>query len=280
MVKIIFKIFLPILWACAAYSCNVDLSGLFVSTDLDERLREKNNFKFMSDGDLSPSFGEEYSFVVITDVHIEDGNAHGLEKLKTVIENNTEIKFTVFCGDITQYGSEQDIKLFIQIARSLGVPAYTVIGNHDIYFGNWTVWKKLIGSTSYRVKGDSADLFMLDSANGFFGKEQTDWLEKEIKKTRGRVFVFSHHNFFIGSEVYPNIQQFSDTKERARIISVLSGKCDIMFTGHSHERLIREAGGVRYVNIEDFTGSKTYCLITVKKTGISYEFKKLQDKKP
>jgi predicted phosphodiesterase len=248
------------------------MSGLFASTALEERLREKNNFKFLGEDSLSPSFGEEYSFVVITDIHIEDGNAHGLEKLKTVIENNNEIKFAVFCGDISQYGSGQDIKLFIQIARALGIPAYPVIGNHDIYFGNWKVWKRLIGSSSYRVKGDSADLFILDSANSFLGKEQTDWLEKEIKKTSGRVFVFSHHNFFV--EV-PNSQQLADTRERARVISVLSGKCDIMCTGHSHERLLKEIGNARYVNIEDFSGNKTYCLVTVKKTGISYEFKKL-----
>jgi predicted phosphodiesterase len=275
MVKSIIKILLPILWICVTVSCNVDPAGFFVSIDLDERLKEKNNFKFLGSNDLSPSFGEEYSFIVMTDTHIEDGDAHGLENLKIVIENNNEIKFVVFCGDLTQHGAEQDIKLFIEIARSLKIPVYPVIGNHDIYFGNWSVWKKLIGSTSYRVNGGSADLFILDSANGFFGKEQTDWLESEINKTHGRVFVFSHHNFFIGHEKYPNIQQFSDTKTRARVISLLSGKCDIMFTGHSHERLIREAGGVRYINIEDFTGNKTYCLITVKKTGISYEFRKL-----
>ncbi|MDR2922593.1 MAG: metallophosphoesterase [Treponema sp.] len=277
MVKSTLKILLPILRICAVFSfavcgCKVDIFGLFASTDLDERLKEKNNFKFLTGSGLSPSFGEEYSFIVITDIHIEDGDAYGLEKIKNVTEENSEIQFAVFCGDITQYGSEQDIKLFIEIARSLNIPCYPVIGNHDIFFGNWTVWKELIGSTSYRVNGDSSSLFILDSANGFLGKGQIDWLENELKSAKGRIFVFSHYNFFVGA---PNPQQFADTRERARIISLLSGKCDIMFLGHSHERLIREAGGVRYINIDDFTGSKTYCLVSVKKTGISYEFKKL-----
>jgi predicted phosphodiesterase len=274
MVKYMPKILLPILWVCAAYGCNVDLGGLFASTDLDTRLREKNNFRFLSGNDLSSvSQGDEYSFIVITDVHIEDGNTRGLEKIKTVIEENEEIKFAVFCGDLTQYGSAQDINKFLEIARSLTVPAYPVIGNHDIYFGNWPVWKDLIGSTSYRVNGDTATLFILDSANSFLGKEQMDWLEKELKSARDRVFVFSHHNIFAGAAV--NIQQLSDTRERARLISVLKRKRGIMFTGHSHERLVREAGGTLYINIEDFSANKTYCLVSVKKTGISYEFKKL-----
>jgi len=275
LVKPALKLLMPILMICVTVSCNVDLLGLFASTDLDERLKEKNNFNFLDNNCLSLSLGEEYSFVVITDIHIEDENSHGLEKIKNVIENNDKIKFAVFCGDLTQNGAERDINKFIEIARSLPVPSYPVIGNHDIYFGNWTVWKKLIGSTSYSVKADTAALFILDSANSFWGKEQTDWLEKELKNAPGRGFIFSHHNFFIGDTGYPNIQQFADTKERARIISLLKGKCDIMFTGHSHERLIKEAGGVRYVNIEDFATNKTYCLISVNKTGVSYEFKKL-----
>ena len=273
MVKLLFRTLLPILWICVTVSCNVDLFGLLTSTDLDERLKEKNNFKFLSGEDRTAAvLGDEYSFIVITDIHTEGGNANGLEKIQTVIEGNTEIKFAVFCGDLTQNGSEQDVKKILEIARSLAIPVYPVIGNHDIYSGNWSVWKKLIGSTSYRVKRGGADLFILDSANSFLGKQQLDWLENELKNANDRVFVFSHHNPFVG---YPGIQQYSDTRERAHLISLLSGKCDMMFTGHSHERLIKKAGGTMYVNIEDFITSKTYCLVSVKKTDITYEFKKL-----
>jgi len=274
MVKLLFRTFLPILWICVTVSCNVDLFGLLTSTDLDERLKEKNNFKFLSGEDRTAAvLGDEYSFIVITDIHTEGGNANGLEKIQTVIEGNTEIKFAVFCGDLTQNGSEQDVKKILEIARSLAIPVYPVIGNHDIYSGNWSVWKKLIGSTSYRVKRGGADLFILDSANSFLGKQQLDWLANELKSSHGRVFVFSHHNLFVGSAV--NIQQQADTRERARLISLLKGKCDMMFTGHSHKRLIKEAGGTLYVNIEDFISNKTYCLVKVSKTGISYDFKKL-----
>jgi 3',5'-cyclic AMP phosphodiesterase CpdA len=250
----------------------VDIGGLFASTDLDTRLKERNNSG--SSNRLSPlTLGDEYSFIVITDIHIEKGNAFGLEKIKSVIEGNPEIKFAVFCGDITQNGSEQDIGKFLEITDDLPIPAYPVIGNHDIFFGNWSVWKKLIGPTCYRVNGGGADLFILDSANAFLGKEQIDWLENELKSAKGRVFVFSHANLF--RKPMADIQQLSDTKERARIISLLSGKCDIMFTGHTHERMINEAGGALYISIEDFTTYKTYCLVSVKKSGISYEFKKL-----
>jgi predicted phosphodiesterase len=276
MVKTHVKIYFLFLLSgvlCFLSSCNVDFLGFFYSSDLDERLAERDNFRFLSGGQLSLSLGDEYSFIVLTDTHIEDGDAFGLEALADVIAGNGEIKFVVILGDITQYGSEQDVSRFIDISDTFAVPCYPVIGNHDIYFGNWSVWKDLIGSTRYRIGGGGTTLFILDSANAFFGMEQLNWLQRELKNTSGRVFVFTHSNLFVND--LPDIQQLSDMKERARITSILQNKCDIMFMGHSHERRFNEAGNVKYVNIEDFRSAGVYCLVSVTGAGVTYTFEKL-----
>ena len=276
MVKTHVKIYFLFLLSgvlCFSSACNVDFLGFFYSSDLDERLAERDNFRFLSGGQMSLSLGDEYSFIVLTDTHIEDGDAFGLEALADVIAGNGEIKFVVILGDITQYGSEQDVNRFIDISDTFAVPCYPVIGNHDIYFGNWPVWKDLIGSTRYRIGGGGTTLFILDSANAFFGMEQLNWLQRELKNTSGRVFVFTHSNLFVND--LPDIQQLSDMKERARITSILQNKCDIMFMGHSHERRFNKAGNVQYINIEDFKDTKIYCLVSVTGEGVSYTFKKL-----
>jgi len=276
MVKTLLKIFLLFLMSglfCFLSACNVDFLGFFYSNDLDERLVERNNFKYLSEEQMSLSLGDEYSFIVLTDTHIENGNAFGLEALADVIADNSEIKFVVFLGDITQHGSIKDINKFIDVSKTFNVPCYPVIGNHDIYFGNWHYWRDLIGSTRYKIDGGETTLFILDSANAFFGKEQLDWLQKELKNTSGRVFVFTHSNLFVND--LPDIQQLSDMNERARVTSILRNKCDIMFMGHSHERRYNEAGNVKYINIEDFKDTKIYCLVSVTGEGVSYTFKKL-----
>jgi predicted phosphodiesterase len=275
MVKVQLKVFFLFLLSgifCFLSACNVDFLGFFYSSNLDERLAERDNFKFLTDAQRSLSFGDEYSFIVVSDTHIEDGNAFGLEALADVIADN-EIKFVVFLGDITQYGSEKDINKFIDISASFNVPCYPVIGNHDVYFGNWHIWKNLIGSTRYRIDGGGTTLFILDSANAFFGKEQLDWLQKELKNTSGRVFVFTHSNLFVNDPT--DIQQLSDMNERARITSMLKNKCDIMFMGHSHERRFNKAGNVQYINIEDFHGTGVYCIVSVTSAGVTYTFEKL-----
>ena len=275
------KIILPAMFLagfCFLCSCTVDLLGLFGSNDLDTRLEEKNSFKFLTDAELNPpSFGDEYSFIVVTDTHIEDDDAYSLYNLKSVIDAGSggeEIKFVVFTGDITQNGSRKDIERFKNIASHLGIPCYPVIGNHDVYFSNWPLWRELIGSTRYRIDdGDGTTLFILDSANAFFGKSQLDWLQRELKNAQGRVFVFTHTNLFVESP--GDIQQLTDTKERARLVSLLRNRCDAMFTGHLHKRIETKIEGIPFVSIEDYKSKNIYCRVYVTGTGITYKFEKL-----
>lgn len=282
MVKNSFKFYflVPLIGiACFAGACRVDLLGFFGSTDLSKRLDEKDNFTFLDRYNALPrNWGDEYSFIVLADVHIEDGDAWGLEKLKDVVDNNHDIRFVAIAGDITQNASVQDLNKFIEIADDLalsGVPCYPVIGNHDIYFGNWSSWRDLIGSSLYRIDSDDGNttLLIMDSANAYFGKDQLDWLEKQLNSAGNRTFVFTHANPFIKSPL--ELQQFTDTTERARFMSLLKGRCDYMFTGHVHERVIEEAGGVKYITVEDFIKKQVYCLVSVKPDGIAYEFRKL-----
>ena len=275
MVKLLYirLCILLFLGGCFLISCNIDFLGFFMSSDLDDRLKTANTFVFLEHTDLNTNFGDEYSFIVITDTHISNRNAYGLERLKDVITEN-DIEFVAIVGDITDGGRREDIEKLIEIARSFDVPTYPIIGNHDIYFNNWANWRDLIGSTRYRVNGGGTTLFILDSANSFFGKNQLDWLEMQLKTTIGnRVFVFSHVNLFIDRPV--GVPMLTDVRERARIISILRGHCDIMFMGHSHENLIRETGGIIFLSINSFKNSSSYCIVSVTKENISYRLEKL-----
>jgi len=271
------KYFLTVLMLCifVLCGCDNDVLGLFGSTDLDYRWQARNTFNFLSPADRNISIGDTYSFIVLNDTHINDGDTDGLEKLKDVI--TSDVKFIVFDGDITQNGNRKDIKKFIELAKSLNVPCYPVIGNHDIFFGNWPVWKELIGSTCYRVNAGGTTLLMLDSANAYFGAKQLDWLENELNKaagqTGGRVFVFSHANLFVENQFI--VDQFTDIQERARIISLLKGRCDVMFTGHAHQRIIKKLNGVHYITVEDYRDNAIYCQVWVSKNNIRWEFKEL-----
>ena len=282
MVKTLSKIFFPVLLLgliCLTIGCNlsVDLLGLFGANDLSKRLAEKDNFPYLDRNTVSERvlpLTLPFSFIVMTDTHVENADATDLKKIEDKITEHGA-KFVTILGDITQNGADEDVKKVTEVFNSWTVPCYPVIGNHDVYFGNWPAWKEYIGSTRYRVDCESITLFILDSANAFIGKEQMDWLEEGLKTAKGKVFVLTHSDFFVRDKI--KIQQLYDPAERARIMSMLrnSGKCDIVFTGHSHERVQKKFGGIEYISIEDYKSTLTYCVVTVTGAGVTYEFKKL-----
>ncbi|GHU74244.1 serine/threonine protein phosphatase [Spirochaetia bacterium] len=260
-------------------SCDMDLLGLLGSRDFEERLDARNTFNFLTTEDRSLTLPDTYSFIVLSDTHIQGGDAHGLEKLKNVINDSlidsdplNDIKFVVITGDITDHGERKEVQKFIEIARTFGVPCYPVLGNHDVYFGHWSVWKDLIGSSSYRIEGpgSSTTLFIMDSANATWGARQTKWLDNELASAKDRVFVFTHANLFVKNP--GDIEQFTDVRERSRIMSMLKGRCDAVFAGHVHRRIIQPTGGVKYITIEDYRTYKTCCRVSVSPAGLSYNF--------
>lgn len=257
-------------------SCHADIIGVFRSDDLDIRLSYRNTFNFLSDEDRNITFEETFTFIVLTDIHIMNRNAHGLENLsEELIEGDA---FAVVLGDITENGKSEDLERFTEIARTLDVPVFPSIGNHDIFFQRWHVWRDIIGSTSYRIDGKNTTLFFLDSANAFLGTEQLNWLEKELKTANEHIFIFTHVNLFV--KHITSEQQFTDVRERARVMSILADHgVTAIFMGHSHKRNINSAGNVKYINIEDFKSSKVYCRVKVSPEGVEYSFIKLGTQK-
>ncbi|MCL2276290.1 MAG: metallophosphoesterase [Treponema sp.] len=298
MVKKLFKfllIFLIISAICFFSGCNIDLPGLFISNDLDERLKDRDNFIFLADisrnwKDPARTLGYSYKFIVLSDTHFENGKALSKNKktdlkihLKDIVDKE-DIKFVVITGDITQDTTAKDIDKFIEIADYIGVPCYPVAGNHDIYYrddagkkgkAGWSIWREKIGSTSYRIDFDTTSLFILDSANAFLGKDQLDWLEREInnKETKDKdyVFVFTHATLFVTGPA--DMQQMTDTKERARILSILRNKCNIMFMGHLHKHMENTAGGVLYLSLESFIDDSAYYIVSVSPDNVKPEKK-------
>ncbi|ULQ60725.1 metallophosphoesterase [Brucepastera parasyntrophica] len=250
-----------------AVSCSWNVSGAIASGDFRHRWAARDTFVYVTDRTIA--LNESYSFLVLTDAHLTDDDSRGLEKIAQEIAGGGD-SFVVITGDITDGGKSAEIRKFIKIAETFGVPCYPVIGNHDIFSGNWSNWKDLIGSTVYRIDSTQATFLFLDSANAFFGSNQLEWLESNLKTAKKNTFVFTHCNLFTDSIV--NIQQLTDIRERARIMGILDGKCRALFMGHVHKQMENTAGGVRYITLQDFKTKGTYCRVSVTPQKISYSF--------
>src|SRR5215213_5900149 len=75
-----------------------------------------------------------FRFAFISDTHIGSPNGGAEEDLRrTVADINqmTDIAFVVITGDITELGTDAEIKLAKEILDGLKVPYYIIPGNHD-----------------------------------------------------------------------------------------------------------------------------------------------------
>jgi predicted phosphodiesterase len=243
--------------------------------DFDSRFSYHDVFHFLTPADRNLTLGDNYSFIVLSDIHISsDSDAADFAKVKDHLNG---AQFVVVTGDITQEGTREELQKFIDTAGTFGVPCYPVIGNHDIYDNRGAPWKELIGSSVYRIDSDTTTLFMLDNANGYFEYDQFEWFAGEMKNTKKNVFVFAHDNFFMESSP-PDAEQTTDIRERARMMSLLKNRCHAMFMGHLHKRIIKNYGGVEYIILENYGASNatgTICRVHVSNGGFSYEFEKL-----
>ena len=87
-----------------------------------------------------------FKFALVTDTHIgSPDNNEDLIRTVEDINSISEISFVIVSGDVTEFGSFEELKRAKDILDNLKVPYYSIPGNHD---ANWsesgqTIFKSL-----------------------------------------------------------------------------------------------------------------------------------------
>jgi outer membrane protein assembly factor BamB/predicted phosphodiesterase len=150
---------------------------------------------------------QPFKFAFVSDTHI-GGNTAAEDLRRTVqdINSNSTLSFVVLTGDITEFGSDAELKLAKQILDSLNKPWHIIPGNHD---SNWSE----SGSNSFRK---------------VFGSE---------------TFSFSHNGYlFAGTSSGPNMRMGPGQVPRENIVwldSVLNNMdqpdMPVIYLNHYHQ---------------------------------------------
>ena len=133
-----------------------------------------------------------FRFAFISDTHIGSPNGSAEEDLRrTVADINSmpEIAFVVLTGDITELGTDEEIKLAKEILSELKVPYYILAGNHD------TGWSESGGVSFSKIFGYDKLSFNFNGiqflgcasgpyvrmSDGHIPRGAVNWLDKELK---------------------------------------------------------------------------------------------------
>jgi len=146
-----------------------------------------------------------FRFAFLSDTHIGSPNGSAEEDLRrTVRDINAmdDIAFVVLTGDITELGTNEELKLAKQILDSLDIKWYIIPGNHD------TGWSESGGVMFTTVFGYDKFSFEYSGirflgcpsgpyvrmSDGHIPRDAVNWLDNELKKTNpGQPVIFLNH---------------------------------------------------------------------------------------
>ena len=146
-----------------------------------------------------------FRFAFISDTHIGSPNGSAEEDLRRTVRDinaMSDIAFVVLTGDITELGTNEEIKLAKQILDSLDVPWYIIPGNHD------TGWSESGGVMFTTVFGYDKFSFEFNGikflgcasgpyvrmSDGHVPRDAVNWLDKELKKVKkDQPVIFLNH---------------------------------------------------------------------------------------
>jgi Icc protein len=243
--------FLVLSLTALIFSCNLDGWGWLISSDVDDRYADNQSLLSPAGPSLTPSF----SFVVIADTHVFSGTntAARFAALASDIGLHGD-SFVLACGDLVQNGALADYQAYaVQVVGppapgpGLGVPVYSVPGNHDLYNSGWTNFKSVLGRSMYTFAAGPVRVIAVDSANGTLGGPQRAWLENVLAaRTEPLCVTFTHFEFF--NDSITETQQWTDINEAYSLQHLFeTSGVNIHFSGHTHSYFVRTINGMNYV---------------------------------
>jgi 3',5'-cyclic AMP phosphodiesterase CpdA len=146
---------------------------------------------------------QNFKYAFVSDTHV--GATTGEEDLRRTvadINQQSDLDFVIITGDITEMGTNDELKLAKSIFSTLKIPYYIMPGNHD------TGWSES-GGVSF-IKEFGYDKFTFDHkgyrfigcasgpyvrmSDGHVPRDATVWLEDLIKKTPKKMpVIFLNH---------------------------------------------------------------------------------------
>ncbi len=161
-------------------------------------------------------------FAILSDIHVTPGNANEGKLQEAVVEiNASDVDAVIVSGDLTNEGSDEQLRNVKQILDGIAKPLYVIPGNHE---NNWSqsackTFNDLWGNDRFVftvgklvVIGMNCGPFM-KMGDGHIKQEDLIWLDKtlgEMVKPGMKVLSVNH---------YPLLDDLDNYDEYARILT-------------------------------------------------------------
>ncbi len=215
-------------------------------------------------------------FAYLADTHVSVGSTSVDDLRQSVqdINNLKDVDFVIFAGDITEFGSDSEIRLAKSIIDELSIPYYIVAGNHDAKWSEsgCNTFAKVFGYEHFNFEVGGVQFIGCNSgpnmrmAPALVPRESIVWLDsltKALPKERPVVFV----NHYPLDDSMLGYQTVLDFLARTNI--------QVALCGHGHNNSVLKNLGVREVmgrsNLRAGRAGAGYNLITISDGKITFQ---------
>ena len=213
-----------------------------------------------------------FRFAWLSDTHV--GASTGEQDLRAAVQDInslTGLSFVVHSGDVTEYGSREQLRLAKEILDGFKLPCHVIPGNHDCKwsesgatdFGRlWQEDRFVFEQGGFRFIGIHQGPLM-KMGDGHWAPQDVRWLEEMLKKMpdRNQPVVFMTHypvddgiaNWFVVLDLLKkyNTQVILCGHGHANHAYIFEGVPGVM--GRSSLRVRAPAGGYNLVEVKDGT---------------------------
>lgn len=178
-----------------------------------------------------------FRFALVSDTHVGSGSgAEDLERTVADINAQPDIAFVMFSGDITEFGSDEELQLASGIIRKLNKPWHIIPGNHD------TKWSESGCNTFRQVFGGETFSFQhqgywflgtncgpnMRMGPGQVPRENIVWLDQQLQQQPDKNIPVIYVNHYPQDSGLNNWYEVLDRLRNRNVKAILCGH------GHSN----------------------------------------------
>ncbi len=216
-----------------------------------------------------------FKFALITDTHVSNPlNNEDLMRTVEDINDVEDIDFVIHAGDVTEFGSDEELITAKKLLDGLDKPLYIVPGNHD---SNWSEsgtnsFLRIFGSETFSFEHKGYTFMGMASgpnmrmSPGQVPRENLTWFLEELEKTDpDRPLIVVNHY-----PMDPSLNNWFEVLDALRPFNV-----KLMLCGHGHTNKPMNFEGVNAAmcrsNLRAGNEYGGYTLITVTEDNIMFQ---------
>ncbi|WP_242916236.1 outer membrane protein assembly factor BamB family protein [Pontibacter liquoris] len=226
-----------------------------------------------------PARAQSFQFAFVTDTHVGSGTgAEDLQRTVADINANDSLAFVLVTGDVTEFGSDEELQQAKQLLGQLNKPWHIIAGNHD---ANWSesganTFRKVFGAETfaftyngYLFAGTSSGPNMR-MGPGQVPRENLVWLDSVLTHMPDAAMPVVYVNHYPQDSSLNNWYEALDLVKKRNVQLVLHGH------GHNNRRFTYEGipavMGRSNLRAKDSTGG--YNIVTIKDNQATFEVRR------